>query len=199
MFLSGSRWHGPKAMAPRCGIRRRHSSLMISLAVAPSRCGLAGWMSGMYPPKVVQRRTVPCCLPCNQRLHAAEDAVALDLLFVCNPERPEIAGVQQNISRSWKPDQARGGEDPKHRSGKQLKILRTMEWFDPPPGAPRAYVQKAGGLYRPVVKVSATHFESLTFALPMAKVKMTLTPAERRSGRWCAGPSRARQTGQRRP
>jgi len=100
-------------------------------------------------PARIQKRTVPCCPECNKRLHDAEDAIALDLLFICNPDAPEIAGVQENIFRSWRPDQARAGEDPKHRAGKGLKILRTMEWAKPHPGAPIVFVQKGGGLYRP--------------------------------------------------
>ena len=105
-----------------------------------------------YPsttPTTIQRRTVPSCLPCNQRLHEAEDAIGLDLLFICSPLLPDIAGVQENIFRSWKPDHARGDEDPKHRTGRQLKILRTMEWVQSHPGAPLVYVQKGGGAYRP--------------------------------------------------
>src|SRR5207302_116836 len=63
------------------------------------------------PPTTGQRGTVPCCPVCNHRLHKAEDTIGVDLLFVCDPERPEIAGVQESVFRSWKPDQARPDED----------------------------------------------------------------------------------------
>jgi len=104
-----------------------------------------------YPtttPATVQRRTVPCCPECNHRLHLAEDAVGLDLISICNPGLREMAGVQESMTRAWKPDRARPGEDRKHRSGKPLKMLRTMEWVPPHSGAPIVYVQK-NGVIRP--------------------------------------------------
>ncbi len=107
--------------------------------------------SAWYPkttPSNIQKRTVPCCLPCNKRLHEAEDAVVLDLLFICNPELPEIAGVHENVCRAWQPEHARDPDDAKHRAGKTLKILRTMEWANPTAGAPVVFVKKDGGLYR---------------------------------------------------
>ena len=105
-----------------------------------------------YPvttPTTVQRRTVPCCPPCNGRLKDAEDGVALDLLFVCNADVPEIAGVQDNIFKAWKIQHARDPEDHKHRAGKNLKILKTMAWPDAVPGSPVVFVRQGGGLYRP--------------------------------------------------
>jgi hypothetical protein len=108
----------------------------------------AAWYPSITPSKI-QRRTVPCCAGCNERLHDAEDAVVLDLLFICNPGLPEIAGVQENVSRAWKPQHARDPHDQKHRAGKTLKILRTMEWPAAVVGAPLVFVQKPGSIYRP--------------------------------------------------
>jgi hypothetical protein len=82
-------------------------------------------------------------------LNDAEGAVVLDLLFICNPGLPEIAGVQEKVSRAWKAQHARDRHDQKHRAGKTLKIMRTMAWVNPVAGAPVAFVQKAGGIYQP--------------------------------------------------
>src|SRR3954468_7320191 len=81
---------------------------------------------GWYPtttPATIQKRTVPCCLECNQRLHKAEDAIGLDMATICSALLPEIAGVQEKLTRAWKPDQAHPGEDRKHRAGKSSKML----------------------------------------------------------------------------
>jgi hypothetical protein len=62
-----------------------------------------------YPtttPTTVQRWTVPCCRPCNERLHRAEDAIGLDLLLICMMDRPEIADVQEKICTTSKLEQS---------------------------------------------------------------------------------------------
>lgn len=106
------------------------------------------WYPTSTPPKI-QRRTVPCCLPCNGKLQEAEEAIALDLVFVCDPSLPEIAGVQENILNGLNAAHARDDLDAGHRTGKGQKILRTMKWVNPIPGAPVRYIQK-NGVIRPV-------------------------------------------------
>jgi hypothetical protein len=94
----------------------------------------------------IQRRTVPCCPECNQRLHSAEDAIGFDLLFCCNPTLPQIARVQESIRRAWNADQAEPKNDRKHRLGRLLRIQRTIAWAPPYAGAPIAVVEKNGSI-----------------------------------------------------
>src|SRR3954467_8816744 len=138
-----------------------------------------------YPtttPAKVQRRTVPCCPECNQRLHKAEDAIGLDLLFCCNPLLPQIAGVHESITRAWSADHADAKGDRKHRVGRLLKIQRTMEWAPPYPGAPIAVVEK-NGIYRaasPARKLDDAALQTLTekFVRGLHYIEMRLALTE---------------------
>src|SRR5207248_9844099 len=88
------------------------------------------WYPTTTPP-TVQRLTVPACLPCNTRLHRAEDAIGLDLVLICKSDLPEIKGVPEKVYRAWNAEYGRNVTDAIHRAGKVRRILRTMEWPEP--------------------------------------------------------------------
>jgi hypothetical protein len=66
-------------------------------------------------------------------------------MLVANTAAPEIAGVWERLTRSWR-DPSPFAPDAKHRIGKLLKIRDTMVWAAPHHGAPQVQVRTPAGI-----------------------------------------------------
>ena len=103
------------------------------------------WYPDTTPP-TVQRLTVPACRDCNERWEQVERKLADEILLVVSPNRPEIAGVQERLTRAWKATAEQKPDERRHRIGRASKVLKTMLWAPPVPGRALATLRTAGGL-----------------------------------------------------